>query len=161
MWGVRESQMRRIGKRGKERLGFFIDPGERYARKRGRYYRKRKVFYGKREYETIRSAPVERGPGRRFNADHCRSLLRHGPGDLGAEVIKVEQPKIGDESRAWGPPWVKEISAYFISINRNKKSLTLNSNIPKGSRSSKAGPELRCTFGELPAPAPWMNWESD
>jgi len=48
-------------------------------------------------------------------------------GDLGAEIIKVEQPKIGDESRAWGPPWVGEnVSAYFISINRNKKSLTLD-----------------------------------
>ncbi|MDI6753406.1 MAG: CoA transferase, partial [Thermodesulfobacteriota bacterium] len=53
---------------------------------------------------------------------YCAMIL----GDLGAEIIKVEQPKIGDESRAWGPPWVKEMSAYFISINRNKKSLTLN-----------------------------------
>jgi crotonobetainyl-CoA:carnitine CoA-transferase CaiB-like acyl-CoA transferase len=53
-------------------------------------------------------------------------------GDLGAEIIKVEQPKIGDESRAWGPPWVKEMSAYFISINRNKKSFTLNLKHPQG-----------------------------
>jgi len=53
---------------------------------------------------------------------YCSMIL----GDLGAEIIKVEQPKTGDESRAWGPPWAKEMSAYFISINRNKKSLTLN-----------------------------------
>jgi len=53
-------------------------------------------------------------------------------GDLGAEIIKVEQPKIGDESRAWGPPWMKEMSAYFISINRNKKSFTLNLKHPQG-----------------------------
>ena len=59
---------------------------------------------------------------------YCAMVL----GDLGAEVIKVEQPKIGDESRAWGPPWVKEVSAYFIAINRNKKSLTLNFKHPQG-----------------------------
>lgn len=58
---------------------------------------------------------------------YCAMIL----GDLGAEIIKVEQPKIGDESRAWGPPWVKEVSAYFISINRNKKSLTLNLKHPQ------------------------------
>jgi succinate---hydroxymethylglutarate CoA-transferase len=54
---------------------------------------------------------------------YCAMVL----GDLGAEVIKIEQPKIGDESRAWGPPWVGEsVSAYFTAINRNKKSITLN-----------------------------------
>ncbi len=58
--------------------------------------------------------------------------MRDGFGDLGAEVLKIEQPKIGDESRAWGPPWVKEVSAYFISINRNKKSVTLNFKKPQG-----------------------------
>lgn len=59
---------------------------------------------------------------------YCAMVL----GDLGAEVLKIEQPKIGDESRAWGPPWVKEVSAYFISINRNKKSVTLNFKKPQG-----------------------------
>jgi len=59
---------------------------------------------------------------------YCAMIL----GDLGAEIVKVEQPKTGDESRAWGPPWVKEMSAYFISINRNKKSLTLNLKDPQG-----------------------------
>lgn len=59
---------------------------------------------------------------------YCAMVL----GDLGAEIIKVEQPKIGDESRAWGPPWMKEMSAYFISINRNKKSFTLNLKHPQG-----------------------------
>ncbi|MBU1206566.1 MAG: CoA transferase [Proteobacteria bacterium] len=59
---------------------------------------------------------------------YCSMIM----GDLGAEIIKVEQPKIGDESRAWGPPWVGEsVSAYFISINRNKKSLTLNFKRPQ------------------------------
>jgi len=53
--------------------------------------------------------------------------------DLGAEVIKVERPKVGDDSRAFGPPWVKDRrgretgdSAYFTSANRGKKSITVN-----------------------------------
>lgn len=47
-------------------------------------------------------------------------------GDMGAEIIKVEQPEVGDGSRQWGPPWVGSESAYFLSINRNKKSITVN-----------------------------------
>jgi formyl-CoA transferase/CoA:oxalate CoA-transferase len=46
--------------------------------------------------------------------------------DQGAEVIKVEVPDIGDNSRAWGPPFVNGVSSYFLSVNRNKKSITLN-----------------------------------
>jgi formyl-CoA transferase/CoA:oxalate CoA-transferase len=46
-------------------------------------------------------------------------------GDLGAEVLKVEPPK-GDDSRGWGPPFASEESAYFLAVNRNKKSLCIN-----------------------------------
>jgi crotonobetainyl-CoA:carnitine CoA-transferase CaiB-like acyl-CoA transferase len=46
--------------------------------------------------------------------------------DLGADVIKVEDPQRGDETRQWGPPWHGEHSAYFLSVNRNKRSITLN-----------------------------------
>lgn len=46
--------------------------------------------------------------------------------DLGAEVIKVENPRRGDDTRQWGPPWKGEMSAYFASVNRNKQSITLN-----------------------------------
>jgi formyl-CoA transferase/CoA:oxalate CoA-transferase len=52
--------------------------------------------------------------------------------DLGADVVKVEQPRRGDGSRQWGPPFIEGESGYFLSINRNKKSITLNLKSPKG-----------------------------
>lgn len=59
---------------------------------------------------------------------YCTMLLA----DYGAEVIKIEQPEMGDGTRQWGPPWVGDESAYFLSVNRNKKSLTLNLKTPEG-----------------------------
>ena len=46
--------------------------------------------------------------------------------DLGAEVVKIEQPGSGDDTRAWGPPYLDDLSAYFMSCNRGKRSLTLD-----------------------------------
>jgi len=51
----------------------------------------------------------------------CGQIL----GDLGAEVIKLERPGAGDDTRAWGPPFVGDLSAYYLSCNRNKKAITL------------------------------------
>ena len=53
---------------------------------------------------------------------YCTMLL----GDFGADVIKIERPGSGDMSRGWAPPHVGAESAYFLSVNRNKRSLTLN-----------------------------------
>ncbi len=47
-------------------------------------------------------------------------------GDMGAEIIKVEQPGRGDDTRSWGPPFANDQAAYFLGINRNKQSITLN-----------------------------------
>lgn len=52
----------------------------------------------------------------------CAMLL----GDMGADIIKVEQPGRGDDTRAWGPPFVGEESAYYLGANRNKRGMTLN-----------------------------------
>lgn len=59
-------------------------------------------------------------------------------GDLGAEVIKIERPGTGDDTRAWGPPYLKgadgsaELSAYFLTANRNKQSLAVDIAHPEG-----------------------------
>lgn len=54
--------------------------------------------------------------------------------DLGAEVIKIEQPGMGDETRKWGPPFRGPDSTYFLSINRNKKSMTVDLKSAEGNK---------------------------
>src|SRR5215208_4620328 len=63
-----------------------------------------------------------------LSGPYCTMLLA----DMGARVIKVEQPGRGDDTRAWGPPFVGAESAYFLSINRNKESLTLDFKTAEG-----------------------------
>ena len=58
----------------------------------------------------------------------CGQLLA----DLGADVVKLERPGVGDDTRAWGPPFQGELSAYFLSCNRGKRSVTLDVAHPDG-----------------------------
>lgn len=59
---------------------------------------------------------------------YCAMML----GDFGADVIKIERPGVGDQSRGWGPPFVGDESAYFLGTNRNKRSVALNYDFPRG-----------------------------
>ena len=63
-----------------------------------------------------------------LSGPYCTMMLA----DLGARVIKIEQPGKGDDTRGWGPPFVEGESAYFLSINRNKESVTLDFKQPAG-----------------------------
>ena len=60
----------------------------------------------------------------------CTMML----GDMGADVIKVEPPGTGDDTRSWGPPFAAGEAAYFLGVNRNKRSLTLNMAGPAGQK---------------------------
>ena len=63
-----------------------------------------------------------------LSGPYCTMLL----GDLGAEVIKVERPRQGDDTRAFAPPFQGDQAAYFLSINRNKKSITIDMKSERG-----------------------------
>jgi crotonobetainyl-CoA:carnitine CoA-transferase CaiB-like acyl-CoA transferase len=65
-----------------------------------------------------------------LSGPYCTMVLA----DHGARVIKLEHPVRGDDTRHWGPPFVGEESAYFLSINRNKESVTLDFKQPDGQR---------------------------
>lgn len=80
-------------------------------------------------------------------APWCTQLLL---ADVGADVIKVERPRTGDDTRQWGPPWMDEaarpderMSAHFASTNRNKRSITVNLSRPEGQRISAGSPRKR------------------
>jgi crotonobetainyl-CoA:carnitine CoA-transferase CaiB-like acyl-CoA transferase len=59
---------------------------------------------------------------------YCTMML----GDMGADIVKIEPPDRGDDTRAWGPPFLEGESTYFMSVNRNKRSLTLNLAVKEG-----------------------------
>jgi formyl-CoA transferase len=61
---------------------------------------------------------------------YCTMML----GDHGADVIKVELPGVGDETREWAPPHINGVSAYYLSINRNKRSITIDLKHPEGKK---------------------------
>lgn len=63
-----------------------------------------------------------------LSGPYCSMLLA----DMGAEVIKIERPEKGDDTREWGPPFLEGEAAYYLSVNRNKKSVTVNLKHGKG-----------------------------
>jgi crotonobetainyl-CoA:carnitine CoA-transferase CaiB-like acyl-CoA transferase len=63
-----------------------------------------------------------------LSGPYCTMMLA----DMGARVIKVEQPGKGDDTRGWGPPFINGESSYFLSINRNKESITVDFKQPEG-----------------------------
>src|ERR1700693_4235652 len=63
-----------------------------------------------------------------LSGPYCTMLLA----DMGARVIKIEQPRKGDDTRQWGPPFQGGESAYFLSVNRNKESVALDFKRPEG-----------------------------
>ena len=63
-----------------------------------------------------------------LSGPYCTMIL----GDLGARVIKLEHPGRGDDTRRWGPPFLGDESAYFLSVNRNKESVAVDFKTPGG-----------------------------
>ena len=59
---------------------------------------------------------------------YCTLMLA----DMGADVVKVEVPGVGDETRLWGPPFQEDEASYFLSVNRNKRSIALDLKSPAG-----------------------------
>ena len=72
-----------------------------------------------------------RSAGRRLQPRPGRALAATMLADLGAMVIKVERPRVGDDTRQWGPPWTDNSSSYFEAANRSKKSVELDLSDPK------------------------------
>ncbi len=78
--------------------------------------------------------------------------------DLGADVVKVEHPERGDDTRAWGPPWAGDQSAYYLALNRGKRSLAVDLKDPDGLaavRTCVRGPTWSCRTSGLARPNGW------
>jgi crotonobetainyl-CoA:carnitine CoA-transferase CaiB-like acyl-CoA transferase len=113
-------------------------PAPHYNNITGRTGREKTACFFSANRETIMPTDIH-GPlsglrvvdaSRVLAGPFCGQLL----GDLGADVIKVERPGAGDETRAWGPPFAGPLSAYYLSCNRNKRDLTLDLGRPEGLR---------------------------
>ena len=84
-------------------------------------------------------------PCRVLAGPYCSMIL----GDLGAEVIKVEKPGEGDDTRTWGPPFKGPEAAYFLSVNRNKKVRIYHQGFYGHNKTNKPGLQISCVFSFL------------
>ncbi len=119
-------------------------PGRGYFKQ---YYAQHlNIFYGKRIYPMTAETNPKKNNGalagvrvldlsRVLAAPSCTQIL----GDMGADVIKVERPGVGDEIRGWGPPFLRDAngnetgeSGYYLSTGRNKRSVTIDMSKPEG-----------------------------
>ena len=87
---------------------------------------------------------VRRCQSTRYDASPGQPLLHYDVRGHGADVVKLERPEAGDDTRGYGPPFVNGESAYFMSINRSKRSLTLNLKHPEALKTLAAHRDGRC-----------------
>jgi crotonobetainyl-CoA:carnitine CoA-transferase CaiB-like acyl-CoA transferase len=82
-------------------------------------------------------------------------------GDLGADVVKVERPGAGDDTRTWGPPWVQQGATYYLGLNRNKRSIALDLADPGDARLARRLAERADVLVESFRPGLMASWALD
>ena len=104
------------------------------------------------------SRAARRPQGRRPDPRPGRAVLTMMLGDMGAEVVKIEQPGSGDDTRRWGPPFLEGESTYYLAVNRNKRSVTLNLKHPRCRELCSRWSRTLTSWSRTSRPARWSGW---